>query len=858
MRNLKRALSLALASVMLVGMMVVGTSAAYNDVDTADNIEAIEVLQAVGIMVGDENGNFNPENLVTRQEMAVVMSNLMDYRVATYAGTAPFGDVADWAEPYVAACYTNGITSGMGANYYGATEYVTTAQAALMLMKALGYFQYQSDFEGDWQLATVKQANKIELFDDVDSGVKEPMTRNDLAQLVLNTLEAGMVEADNDVTKVEAGDVKVETGKVDYIYVLSQKDYAKAISKLEGVSATSISTSGPIVELGEKLYDGKLKKYDEGNTDAFGRPAVKWTYKTENVGTYAKQAAAIYTAKVTRDTIYNLLGTDVIEDYKMTAWVDGEAVVATPAAISEAYAQKNSTSAAAASGKGVLTEVYVDSDKDAVVFVTVNTYLMQATADYSASKEAVNVSVLTEPVGATVTTATLDVDDFEVVADVAEDDYILYTYSKKTAAVEAVAIADVVTGEVTAYSPATKAYGSASGSVTLDGTKHDYAKWAEVNGDNGCAVEYAVGENAGIVLDAYGYVLYVDDSALSVGNYVYVSAIANETNLSTKVIADAYFTDGTNETITLKPGTDLADSLNGDRMDVEGWFSWTKNSKDEYTLKPAVTSTVIEGATKIENNRVNIAGAKKGNNKTIFIVVDKDDEVTLYTGIANVPEIQIADDGIAVYMCDKDTASKAASVVFVDAGSEGKVKNAAADSLIYTLKLDTTYIDNTDNEKIFKWVVMKDGVVEKIDTKEDWDKGVLYEDYTTDADGYYEAGEEFDTTEDDKIAIELADDTIKHSGSTLTIAGTELAVDADTDIKVVMLPANKGDAYVLSGDIMTDNAADYEVISLTAKQLASFFDGYTLTGTANVIYDDIAESDLVTTIYVAVTAAAEA
>ena len=155
MRNLKRALSLAVASVMLLGMIVVGTSAGYEDVNAdAHNLEAIEVLQAVGVMKGDENGNYNPDALLTRQEMAVVLSNLMDYRVSSYAGTAPFGDVADWAEPYVAACYTNDLVAGMGGNYFGATENLTTAQAALMLMKVLGYFQYASDFGADWELAT--------------------------------------------------------------------------------------------------------------------------------------------------------------------------------------------------------------------------------------------------------------------------------------------------------------------------------------------------------------------------------------------------------------------------------------------------------------------------------------------------------------------------------------------------------------------------------------------------------------------------------------------------------------------------------------------------------------------------------
>ena len=51
MRNLKRALSLTLASVMLLGMMVVGASAAgFPDVDEDNaNIEAIEVLLPISV-----------------------------------------------------------------------------------------------------------------------------------------------------------------------------------------------------------------------------------------------------------------------------------------------------------------------------------------------------------------------------------------------------------------------------------------------------------------------------------------------------------------------------------------------------------------------------------------------------------------------------------------------------------------------------------------------------------------------------------------------------------------------------------------------------------------------------------------
>ena len=103
MRNLKRVLSLGMTAAMISGLMVSAGAASYADVTAEDNVEAIEVLQAVGIMIGDEGGNFNPDQNVTRNEMAVIMSNLMDYRVATYAGTSPFTDVPSWAEQYVAA-----------------------------------------------------------------------------------------------------------------------------------------------------------------------------------------------------------------------------------------------------------------------------------------------------------------------------------------------------------------------------------------------------------------------------------------------------------------------------------------------------------------------------------------------------------------------------------------------------------------------------------------------------------------------------------------------------------------------------------------------------------------------------------
>ena len=140
MRNLKRALSLALASVMVMGLMVVGTGASYVDVSSEQNQEAIEVLQAVGVMTGDENGNFNPDANVTRNEMAVVMSNLMDYRVANYKGTSPFTDVQETSPYYDAILWAaeTGVTNGTTASTFSPDAPCTRAQLAVFLWRAAG------------------------------------------------------------------------------------------------------------------------------------------------------------------------------------------------------------------------------------------------------------------------------------------------------------------------------------------------------------------------------------------------------------------------------------------------------------------------------------------------------------------------------------------------------------------------------------------------------------------------------------------------------------------------------------------------------------------------------------------------
>ncbi|WP_158579206.1 S-layer homology domain-containing protein [Pseudoflavonifractor sp. AF19-9AC] len=327
MRNLKRALSLALASVMLLGMMVVGTGASYADVESTDNVEAIEVMQAIGVMVGDTNGNFNPDQKVTRGEMAVVMTNLLGLNVNDYAGsTLTFTDVPDWGKGFVAACLANGIAAGYNDKQFGFNDSVTTAQAALMVMKALGYFQYTSDFGGDWQLATVKQGSKIDLFKGIETGASAAMTRNDVAQIALTALKATVVEAEDDGIGLDANGNLVSK----YKYVDYTTNSNGTSDTNDAISNQTDSNGKDLVQLGEQLYKGKLKL--QGITpvvDDMRRPAHTWEYKGDKVGTYADDADHTFAIDSTTGTKASMSTwlKEIKDNYTIPSMSTGSSVV---------------------------------------------------------------------------------------------------------------------------------------------------------------------------------------------------------------------------------------------------------------------------------------------------------------------------------------------------------------------------------------------------------------------------------------------------------------------------------------------------------------------------------------------------
>ena len=602
MRNLKRALSLTLASVMLLGMMVIGTSAVagYSDVDVNDNVEAIEVLQAVEVMVGDDRG-FGPDRPVTRAEMAVVMGKLLNLDYNYYVSTCPFADVSgnfDWAKGWVGACYANKILSGRGEGVFDPAATVTAVEAASMMMRALGYFKYTEDVADGFQLATVRQGNQIGIFNGVGTDATTPMTRNQVAQMALNALRSEVVDFTG-TPGIEVNGVKVGY-RAEYTPRTSTETKYNAIEGRTSDVASDFNHKGQYyIQLGEELYDGDLR-LNNSDLDCFQRPSRTWEYEGEQIGTYMKKELLRqeYTEKVTGKMLYDLLSKNTIETYDFVIAIDGETEqkVLAPEGSDYGYFTKGNlvrtnTETVGKTGNGVLTQVFVDNNsEDPTVYISIiNTYLAKADDDYNERKDEASFTIWSVDYknkalvkDTAVNTVSRDVkgEDFDI-EDVKDGDIVLVRVAENE-------IQEIVDPEIlpdlTINSFSKKDW------INVGGTKYDYANSAQY--DTGALYQYSNSNlkelTYNVVLDMYGYLIGIEQNE-DPDQYVFITGNnggASDLHNAESDMA-AIFLDGTMKVIKVN----MKDSKGvGTGAIVNTWCTYTVNNKDIYTLE-AVSST---------------------------------------------------------------------------------------------------------------------------------------------------------------------------------------------------------------------------------------------------------------------------
>ena len=666
---MKKLLALVLALVMSMSLVTI-SNAAFKDADSIDYKEAVDVMNAVGVFVGDEKGNFNAKENLTREQAAKIIAYLELGSKAADAmvGGNTFTDVASsrWSAGFIAYCAQAGIVSGVGDGKFAPAGQLTALQFGKMLLVELGYDAKAEKMVGtDWAINTSKLMAKTKLMDGIDGSVNQVLTREKAAQMCLNALEAPMVTYETKGSSIIVNGADINFGASVAKYETS------TIAKDQNISSQKLTSGEYTVELGEKLYKD-LKKL--GTTDAFMRSATEWKLKAASIGTYADKADATYTAATKISAIYADLGlSDGISKSKVTMYVDGTDVNYATDSNTKNFVKGETTKVGA---DGSLLNVYYDNDAETITLVLINTYVGEVGAVYkqSSTKDAyVTIKTgdgYTKP--ATTIKSEYKTDAF------AKGDIVAYTYSNKSGddGIQSMALAEKVTGKMSTFTTA--------GSVTVGGTKYDANAKSVATVKETLNGDVDNGTEVTAYLDAYGYVLYL--KANTSKQYAVVLDYGAGSRLDPARVK-LLFTDGTTKKVDL----DKAVYMDGTTEKLTTIVSGTSTSANEVSKYDIVSYTISSDGYKLTlvadaaqtstsaNDKVITNGSPAmkfagttlpADGETIFLTETKKSSTSnttysVYEGIANVPTAKMLSDDETWYAAYKKAGDSAYTVVFL-------------------------------------------------------------------------------------------------------------------------------------------------------------------------------------------------
>ena len=766
---MKKFLSLVLALAMTMSLVTVSAGAKdYTDNSKIEYKEAVDVVSALGIVGGYEDGAFNPQNTLTRGAAAKIICNLIlgtTTASALRADTAPYRDVptTNTFAGYIAYCQKEGIISGYADGTFRPAATLTGYAFMKMLLGALGY---DSDVEGytgaNWSIAVGKRALGIGLDDGNDNFVGvNAVTREEACLYAFNTLKATMVEYDSKTSvSVNGAEVVVGGSKAKNVSERGYKSYDNGDDNT--------------LQFCEKNFD-KLKA-DKTATNDFKAPATTWKYDGDKIGTYDQDADATLVVAdaekpleelITDGDYLDISSKDIASDkdgkYTAKVYFNGQKV----GTDTTLEAVKNNTKLA---GKGDIIDVYEnDENKVETIVIRSYTYAKIDSVDKDLSKTLKNR-------GASVEMSLVDIKgnalgNGDYYDDYNSDEKVLngYTSDYKEGTVLAVAlgkdaaildsyVAETVTGTPSAsrkvettdyanfllgnYQGAGK--GVKNGSITVAGTKYNYA--AQFTGlTDTDTVDF--NKEYSVYLTADGYVLAVDgDVTASLSDVYYVTGAYTESKAGSnstyvqavslkdgtvqelKVDDDAtaqtkdLYTDTRSATATISTIGKLY------QLDEDGG-KWSGNvyNSNKYTVTNAKTlaADVTSSSSVVRTDRVYYL-----DDSTFFISVEKkgaDIDVKTATGkmsmdcdsaSGDVKAIVIANDNdalVVIYVGDDlNGATSADDIVYLDGDSNTENKDGWDGSLWFMegLKNQDVTIDQAGapTQGFYRYTVNADGI----------------------------------------------------------------------------------------------------------------------------------------------------
>lgn len=186
--KLKSILAAGTAVALLLGLLVLPAGARSTTVPAQQ--EVTQVINALGIMVGDDQGNMQLDRTVTRAEfitMAVKSSPNGDQ--VGESSTSPYPDVpyTHWAAGFVEAGVAAGLITGYSDGTFRPSNQITLAEGVTIVLQLLGYGS--EDFSGAYPTPQMALYHSLKL----DRGLNAQssstvLSRHDAMYLFYNLL----------------------------------------------------------------------------------------------------------------------------------------------------------------------------------------------------------------------------------------------------------------------------------------------------------------------------------------------------------------------------------------------------------------------------------------------------------------------------------------------------------------------------------------------------------------------------------------------------------------------------------------------------------------------------------------------
>lgn len=194
----KRIVSFLICAVMVLGL---GTSSfafsISDDLRDTKYEEAGTVLGALGIMIGDPDGSFRPEDGLKRSEFAKMAIHALGLEEAaeSVSGIVNFNDLSTdyWANGYINLAHDQGIVIGDPDGNYRPEDKITYQEAVAVLVRMAGY-EPAADAKGGYPQGYLNVANQYGFTKNVMGVGTNVIKRGEAAILTNNTITIGIME----------------------------------------------------------------------------------------------------------------------------------------------------------------------------------------------------------------------------------------------------------------------------------------------------------------------------------------------------------------------------------------------------------------------------------------------------------------------------------------------------------------------------------------------------------------------------------------------------------------------------------------------------------------------------------------